>query len=489
VSPSLPQGAPPIPMDRLRVAPSDLRAMANNLTAGSRVNLNAVPTGQQDALIGAIPTLMGMPPGQDGQIQALKYLEANNLLDPLNKVVPTESINPFMRSVGSMKYGVPIPDTVPADQSAWGLSPQAEAMLPLMGPQLQRRPLTDPATLPPSMIKGDMQSPPLTLASSGWGKYEQPQVASIGAPPPLPRPRPRPADIGNPAAVTPPHASAPLTFNSSGWNNPVSDYYQPGNSIASPQGTDLSYGYAPGQNGENPSAMPSSSYDTLMSMAANRPQQYKTVSVLNPAYHAPAATGSAVGGIGQGGYASGSISLGKAPALPQPAAVPQYITQRVPVPAAPPPPAGPGASGSAFYGGAAQGAPGIAPPQSAGDMFKSFLSNAAAMTPIGHLWNLSTGLTHAPQLGTPGGGALHSILGNILGQAPQVPSLPFAPLNAAQLSGANPNYVAAYNSGQSSYQPTGAGGFVPTQTMGGGARQSYGDATNGLGQSLTQSNF
>ena len=328
-------------------------------------------------------------------------------------------------------------------------------------------------------------------------------------------------------------------------------------------GTDLSYAYAPGQNGQNPN-MPDSANSTMMQYLADNPavntapavKAAPVVQQLNPAYVAwernqttPAKAASPFAGISAAALgdslafdpitglpstlpnlsqadAQAQMNAYGAPATPRAdprpaAAPPKYIG----VPAAAPPanaspsiadapamanwPVTTASNGYVYARDPATGKYtniGEAPPSpdamtaynqanavamdnstaphGNGLNFANLLGSIASGTWQGGLYNaIAPHIGMSPLPGSTGPNAaqqLFTALGGSHGM-----QAPFVPLNAVQTIGANPNYVAAYNSGQSSYQPTGAGGFVPTQTVGGGARQSYGDATNGLGQSLT----
>lgn len=162
--------AAPIPMDRLRVAPSDILSAVKQFASGSNVNLNAVSPAQQQALVSALPTLMAFPDGTDGQVAALKYLQDNNLLNPLLAVVPTQDVNPMMRGIGQMKYGVPIPPTIPQDVSAWGL-PGSPSQLPteiaaLTNPDQYRRPISPNDGAQPSSAIPSAPPAPIGMEAS-----------------------------------------------------------------------------------------------------------------------------------------------------------------------------------------------------------------------------------------------------------------------------------------------------------------------------------
>jgi hypothetical protein len=178
-TPSLSSSAPPIPMDRLRVAPGDVVDKVKQIAAGSRVNLDAVPPDQQTALVYALPGLIGMPAGQDGDIDRLKYLQATGLMDPLLKVVPTQQVDPLTRTLGSMKYGIPIPPVVPSDFQNWGIRASASDLIPAFESAYDldayRRPISDsdgvqPATsssiMPPSVLPSSWPAIPSVAPSS-----------------------------------------------------------------------------------------------------------------------------------------------------------------------------------------------------------------------------------------------------------------------------------------------------------------------------------
>lgn len=110
--------------------------------------------------------------------------------------------------------------------------------------------------------------------------------------------------------------------------------------------------------------------------------------------------------------------------------------------------------------------------------------------------NIASAGLNAIKAHLPSGGQVNSVLRSV----PQIASLMklFGPptpdpaiqalATPANLSMQNPLAAAAIKKGQSTYTAPG-GGAVPTTTIGGGARQSYGDAANGLGRSLTESMF
>jgi hypothetical protein len=115
-------GAPPIPMDRLRVTPdeasSDALDAINALVKGTAVNLDAVPPAQQLALAQAVPTLMQL---QNDPKAALSYLQSTGLYDPLMKVVPTHTPS-FTERMGAGLSGLTLPPRLPDPVNSWGIA-------------------------------------------------------------------------------------------------------------------------------------------------------------------------------------------------------------------------------------------------------------------------------------------------------------------------------------------------------------------------------
>lgn len=170
---------PPVPMDRLRVTPAEAQHIAlgdvQDFLAGSRVNLNAIPTATQAALLDAMPTMLGM---QNDPKALLGYLQSNNLYSPLIAAVPSHAPN-LGEQAGAMISGINLPPRLPDDPNTWGIRGGLPALVAVAqnamanSQELFRRPI-NPADGTIPMLAGATPVNPLSPTSAAIADMQHP---------------------------------------------------------------------------------------------------------------------------------------------------------------------------------------------------------------------------------------------------------------------------------------------------------------------------